>query len=237
MWVATMDRPAPCFHFWGMVKARIAVWFLFYRYFVFLYNWHDREGTLDKPCKVILSAVFQILLPVISFPHLAWSTQSCMNSKRIDIFIQTFWKPAFSRRRAAWRTAWNGVGEAFTKSRNLFAASGTLFLIIMVCRKRRETAIGWCLNGESLRGDASIRCMCHLGRLWTWLPLSACHQRDRRKASVGIPKFLQFLLVIGPYQIQTSPSFYNHGPKLPQARPNRGIDTHYIKHQPNWQFI
>ena len=37
---------------------------------------------------------------------------------------RTLLKPAFSRRTAALCTAWNGVGDAFTKLRKRVAASG-----------------------------------------------------------------------------------------------------------------
>ena len=48
----------------------------------------------------------------------------------------TFWKPAFSRRAAAVRTAWKGVGDALTNSRSLCAASGPCCCIMVMVRRK-----------------------------------------------------------------------------------------------------
>ena len=125
MCVATMDSPAPGFHFCGRVNATSALWFL---------DTAVRSTGIPSfvysPREVIFSAGLQYTFPVICFSDLHPS----LSFKHIDGgLIHTLRKPACSNLTEAVRTAWKGVGDALMKLMSLVAASGPACGIIISC--------------------------------------------------------------------------------------------------------
>lgn len=70
MCVATMETPAPGFHFGGIVNANRALWLLLRNLSQWHYAWLANENS-TLPRVVILPPCLQVLFPVILLPDLS----------------------------------------------------------------------------------------------------------------------------------------------------------------------
>ena len=126
---------------------------------------HDRfAGRADGPGEVVLSVRLEIPLVLLADLWAGSDDARAISGRAPD--TRTLEKPALSRMADASATAWNGVGDALTKSRRRWAASGPSWVIMVMVREQEGVAGRGYLCAWGLRNPRK-RALCAWGSAGT----------------------------------------------------------------------